>query len=117
MVNPSGRGVVPRRQGCCWSQPPPGDSPGGQLLVEVPWPEHGREAFTFRRSEIVAINLSYVRMVVLEKLERKKRNPGRLSLPGFWFVGRARRPSDEKSKSTQVASVALFTWPTRARKW
>jgi hypothetical protein len=25
---------------------------------------------------------------------RKKRNPGRLSLPGFCFVGEARRPSD-----------------------
>jgi hypothetical protein len=48
--------------------------------------------------------------------EAEKTNPGRLSLPGFCFFGRAQRPSDEKSKSTQVASVALFTWPMRARK-
>jgi hypothetical protein len=44
----------------------------------------------------------------MRREQRKKRNPGRLGLPGFWFVGRARRPSDERSKSTQVANEALF---------
>jgi hypothetical protein len=65
MVNLSGRGFLSRRQVCREIQRPPGDSPGGQLLVEVPWPVHGRGSSTFRRSEIVAINLSYVRMASL----------------------------------------------------
>jgi hypothetical protein len=113
------RAVLSRRRVCCVSQRAPGDSPGAQLPFEVPWPEHGRGWSISRRSGIVAISLSYVRMACLaleKRAGRKKRNPGRRCLPGLVVSAERCGPPTEKSKSTQVASVALFTWPTRARK-
>jgi hypothetical protein len=55
--------------------------------------------------------LSYVRMasIAVEEWRRKKTKPRETAPAGVLGVGRAQRPSDETSKSTQVASVALFT--------
>src|ERR1700712_1945835 len=53
------------------------DHQDGQPSCRVPWPEHGRGEATSRRSGIVAISLSYVRMACLAGGERT--NPGRLA--------------------------------------
>ena len=94
------------------------DPPGGQRCSKGPWPGHGRARAMSRRAEIVAISLSYVRMASLAVERWKDETPGDLRLAGVSCVGRQGAAALRRmSKSTQVASVALFTWPTRARKW
>src|ERR1700712_1250251 len=114
MVVLSWRDVVSRTRRSA-SQPSPGDHQGGQLPVRFPWPAHGRGEATSRRSGIVAVNLSYVRMAFFLQSE-KKQTPGDLRLPGSFGSAGRNGPPTNGSESTQLASVALFTWATRARK-
>ena len=87
------------------------ESPG-LAQGEASRPEHRRTRTypTFRRSEIVAINLSYVRVNMIQKMNKaKKQNPGRPCLPGF--VSRKdtafRMPSKGRSYAANVILVAL----------
>lgn len=91
------------------------DSPElAQLRNAIDRPEHGRTRarshHAFRRAGIVAINLSNVRVNMIQKMNKaKKQNPGRPCLPGF--VSRKdtafRMPSKGRSYAANVIWRAL----------